>query len=221
MRNLTVQQWSKHHNAVERILGDSFLTSPEERLFAVILRRELDLAEVFSPTFSQDAAKAIYGNGSNSSWSFRRLLESDIRRYAVDFTREVTCPAWRPRAKRSCGKRSSSYQYVTDPATGERHPFGYCSEHAEEGRKALVAAKTREALADIIPRPYANAGGRVRRHCPETDWETLWRKLDPKWEPPPEREPVVATPSLSVVEGANLWHPSMGVRSKARLHVVT
>jgi hypothetical protein len=133
-------------------------------------------------------------------------LRKDIRRYcstADPRNRPLgrTCVAPMVRRDGPCGQPASTTvtAWMRDLDTGERYDLAYCARHRDwaEGQVRSNAAAWK-ALGGDQPTPPANTGGVLRRHLPEVGWEKLWRRLDEKWEPPPEREPFVR-PTLTVL----------------------
>jgi hypothetical protein len=123
----------------------------------------------------------------------RDVFHLDRRRYRPnDDTRWHAVTCGRPMVRRAglCGRPASHTQRVTDPATGLRQWLGACSNRPCRDWLTDVMARNAADLAEHpAPQPAANTGGVLERHFPEIDWWTIWRKVDPKWTPPPEGRP--------------------------------
>jgi hypothetical protein len=202
-RRLTLAQHRQHDTLINRILADGGM-KPEEKLMAVVMRRSIDYGE---PLKAHRLAELVFGAAQDARRythpyaQYDRLMREDIRRYDAFVQRldELQgCPAQLPRAKRRCGRSGWLSAYLIDLETGEKHYVSYCSKHRKEGEEVINA--NRAAVKErIVPRPHANTGGRIAAHLPELDWVAYWRKLDPKWEPFPERVALPATPVLRPV----------------------
>lgn len=125
------------------------------------------------------------------TWRVYDVLKQDARRYDMWADQPggkrglVRCGAPTPR-KPACGKNYTVAGTLTDPATGRRRMVGACRQHGDWWREQTQA--NREACASVeVPRPHANAGGRLARHL-RLDWPALWQGLDPEWTAPPEVE---------------------------------
>lgn len=134
----------------------------------------------------------------------RELLRKDIRRYQPPVGTRV-CQAPMARKER-CGRSSTRSTMLTDWTTGQRRWCEACTRHLDWWT-TFTAEHTR-GKPDIVPQPYANAGGALARHFPEIDWPQLWRELDPQWKPRPEREPAQsAPPALRVTTSEPAFAP--------------
>ncbi len=226
MPDLTLAAHRRYMLNQQRILHDTNL-SPELKIVALILRRCVDLSEPF-PKPAHIATLLYPDRAVGSAYRlYQQLMIKDIRRYDpyVPGFRHA-CQEMLPKAKRPCGRSVSGLTaYVTDVETGERHFMGWCTKHAGIG--AVVVAQNRADMLDrIIPRPCANTGGALRVHLPELDWNEYWHRIDPNWEPFPERDAPaeVTAPTLRLVHeeapaattAARASHPARG----RRLHVV-
>jgi len=148
----------------------------------------------------------IYGIGEmlwpashDPHWKVREVFKRDIRTYrpnlAVAHERRCMAPMVR---RDTCGTYSHNWTPVTDWTTGEQSHVAACSRHRawmESVRRENFAAKP-----DIVPLPYANAGGLLCKHFPRIDWPKFWRQLDPKWVEHPERT-AWPKPDLALVIG--------------------
>lgn len=210
-QKFTLEHHREHETRIQAILAEPDFKSAEERLLAIFLRRAIDFNNPplgKGQQFSEAVIKSLWPTGMPYRASaYRGLLKEDILRYDPfaepgAYARRETCPAWLPRAKRPCGKSTSSFWLATQIETGEKVRVGYCTQHKEEDRKAHTADRERvKAAGDTIPRPHANTGGRVRKHCPEIGWPELWKQVDPTWEPFPERDPILIKPTLRLIAG--------------------
>ncbi|HET6288760.1 MAG TPA: hypothetical protein VFG15_18685 [Amycolatopsis sp.] len=120
----------------------------------------------------------------------RELLRKDIRRYQPPAAQRF-CQAPMPRKGR-CDRSSRRSTMLTDWATGQRRWCEACSRHVDWW--TTFTTEHARGKPDVVPQPFANAGGALARHFPEIDWPQLWRELDPHWEPKPEREPAESSP---------------------------
>jgi hypothetical protein len=153
---------------------------------------------------------AYYGKrawGESHNWKIRDVLRKDIRRYDALKDAESRDPARRcgaPMVRRQgpCGQSAGLRALLTDADTGRKQWIAACSRH-RDWFESRVRANRAEVEVANPERPAANAGGVLARHIPEIDWETTWRKLDPKWTPPPESTPeeVPLKPKLTLVLG--------------------
>lgn len=140
----------------------------------------------------------------------KHVLRGDIRRYdavkdadAVGPARECGAPMIRRQGP--CEQSATRRSLITDTITGRQQWLAGCLRH-EDWFNAQVRAN-QASLNDVAEavRPPANTGGVLARHIPEIDWESSWRKLDPKWTTPPEvdPEPVPVFPKLRLVLGGD------------------
>jgi hypothetical protein len=149
-------------------------------------------------------ARAVMPRGSMwyRSRQVLRLFKEDIRRYEPERNLMAAdlCRAPMIRRAGECGQRANGGDWVTDPATGERTYLGACSrpEHHEWVR-GVVANNREELERHPAPAAAANTGGVLTRHLPELNWEKFWRKVDPRWTPPPENEPRPASPRFELL----------------------
>ncbi|MFC7344893.1 hypothetical protein [Saccharopolyspora griseoalba] len=124
-------------------------------------------------------------------------IRGDARRYAPPYP-EAKCLAPTPR-KKHCGRKANHFGLLTDWSTGEQYRHAACNRHREWYRDTWKANQEAKP-EDGGPLPYANTGGVLARHFPEVNWVKLWSKLDPHWEPYPERpEQQPAKPTLELV----------------------
>lgn len=122
-------------------------------------------------------------------WKVNGVLQGDIRRYDWKADQPGSgkgrTPCTGPTPRRDvCGRPSLTGALLTDPRTGRRRMLGACRRHGDWWR-AQVAANRAACAAVEVPRPAANAGGRLARHI-RLDWPALWLVLDPTWVAPPE-----------------------------------
>ncbi len=122
----------------------------------------------------------------------RALLRKDIRRYEPPSPQGI-CQAPMVRKGR-CSRRANRSSLLTDWATGERRWCEACTRHADWFTQHIAEHALGRPEIGTTPLPCANTGGRLAPHFPEVDWVALWRDLDPRWKPMPEREPAPATP---------------------------
>ena len=151
-------------------------------------------------------AKRAWGTGSD--WRIRDVLRKDIRRYDALKDAEGRDPARRcgaPMVRRQgpCGQSAGLRTLLTDPDAGRKQWIAACSRHRDWFEARVRSNRLAVEQTEAVTRPPANAGGVLARHIPEIAWEDTWRKLDPKWTPPPEAEPeeVPLKPRLRLVLG--------------------
>lgn len=168
------------------------------------------LSDIAADLYPLRSSRSMYGLGPDTPpttgpdvWKVAATLKDDIRRY--DWRNDQ--PAWNgrvvpcagPMVRRAvCGKSATVWGLLTDPGSGRRRILGACRAH--HGWWQQQTADNRTACnAVTVPRPPANAGGRLARHI-RLDWEAMWRGLDPEWVAPPEMD-TWARPKLTVLVG--------------------
>lgn len=137
-----------------------------------------------------------------NAWKVVAALKADIRRYDLWADQPDSSARWRcggPMQRRvtPCGKSSTIAVVLTDPATGRRRVCATCRSHRPWFDEQL--ATNRAALEGVeVPRPPANAGGRLAPHIRELDWPGVYRAIDKDWQQPPEVDSW-ARPDLTVL----------------------
>jgi hypothetical protein len=142
----------------------------------------------------------LWPDSPHPHWRVRGVFKQDIRTYrpSLQEAHRRRCTAPMQRRDTACGTRCSNWAVVTDWATGEQTDVAACSRH-RAWMEAVRAANFAEK-PDIVPLPYANAGGLLCKHFPRIDWPKFWRQLHPKWVEHPERT-ARPKPDLTLVIG--------------------
>lgn len=124
------------------------------------------------------------------SWTevVRSVVRHDVPRYQpADARYATTCPVPLERGSRKgqpCGKRPVVSQRVTDPATGQWQPVGWCRRHEPHAEAAGIAERTRMA-AGSIPEPLPNTGGLLPCHTSIKNWPDIYADAAyGRWKPP-------------------------------------
>lgn len=184
---------------------------------------EWHLSDIAADLFPLRTKPAMSGFGhaegqttGRDVWKVFDLLKSDIRRY--DARADQPRPPWArtpcsgPVVRRAeCGKPSVTQGYFTDVNTGRRRLAGGCRKHEQWFQAAWQENRAAVRDAAEIPRPPANAGGKLARHLPDIDWPVLWRGLDKNWVAPPEVNSW-AKPSLRVLVSPDMAADSRPAR---------
>lgn len=170
-------------------------------LVGLVLAARLDFGLMPATNMSEIGALAFGKGRRRDSQQVRYLLKGDIRRYRrPQSSWDDRCDAPMIRRDGPCGKAASSAYmgWLTDWTTGVSTLHRACSRHNDWWRQEQ--RRNRADKPDIVPLPYANHGGLLRKHLPEFGWPKLWAKLDPKWVEHPEVVPW-PKPPLSLVLG--------------------
>lgn len=132
----------------------------------------------------------VAGRLGRRSWDdvVRSVVRDDVPRFQpADARYATTCPVPMergPRKGQPCGKRPVVSQRVTDPATGQWQPVGWCRRHDAHADAARIAERTRMASGSV-PEPLPNTGGLLPCHTPVTNWPDIYAEAAlGNWKPP-------------------------------------
>lgn len=187
----TVPTLRRYHARIEAMVADPECFG-DLLLVGVALARHFIIGPGGASTITAVCA-GVFPPGRYRDARARSAVREDIRRYQPPNQNWIACAAPMVRRDGACGRHSTQTALLTNPETGERDWFGACNrqDHQTWWRKAIRENKA-YLDANPAPTPAANTGGVLARHFPEVDWEGLWKALDPRWTPPPEREPLPA-----------------------------
>lgn len=143
-------------------------------------------------------AKLLWSNSDMSNFRIRETFRKDMRTYKPPEKGFGICTAPMIRRGGTCGRNASCSGWLTDWETGEAHPAGGCSRHAQWFDD--LSRKNWAAKPESPPLPCANHGGALVPHFPRIDWPKFWRRIDPRWVEHPEAKPW-PKPDLTLVLG--------------------